>query len=63
MAIDNLARDRTVVTVAHRLHTVKKADRILVMDKGRLIEHGNHDQLMVANGLYRALVDARGLVI
>ena len=63
MAIDNLARDRTIVTVAHRLHTVKKADRILVMDKGRLIEHGNHDQLMVANGLYRALVDARGLVI
>ena len=47
-----ISRDRTVFVIAHRLSTVRNADRILVLDKGILAEQGNHDQLMVERGLY-----------
>jgi HlyB family type I secretion system ABC transporter len=47
-----IGRDRTVFAIAHRLSTVRNADRILVLDKGILAEQGNHDQLMAERGLY-----------
>ncbi|HEX3761954.1 MAG TPA: peptidase domain-containing ABC transporter [Kofleriaceae bacterium] len=57
--IENLERQRcTRITVAHRLSTVRNADLIVVMDKGRIIEQGNHHQLLAASGLYARLVAA-----
>jgi ATP-binding cassette, subfamily B, bacterial len=57
--IENLERQRcTRVTVAHRLSTVRNADLIVVMDKGRIVEQGNHNQLINAGGLYSRLVQA-----
>ncbi len=52
-----LARDRTLLTVAHRLATVRNTDRILVLDHGRITEQGRHDELMRANGLYQRMTD------
>lgn len=51
-----ICQGRTVLIVAHRLSTVRQADRILVMEKGRLAEQGSHDELLVQNGLYANLV-------
>ncbi|WP_245413394.1 ABC transporter ATP-binding protein [Mangrovicella endophytica] len=48
-------RDRTVISIAHRLSTVRHADRIVVLEAGRIVEQGNHDQLVAANGRYRQL--------
>jgi ABC-type bacteriocin/lantibiotic exporter with double-glycine peptidase domain len=57
--IENLERQRcTRITVAHRLSTVRNADLIVVMDKGRIVEQGNHQQLVNAGGLYARLVQA-----
>ena len=57
--IENLERQRcTRITVAHRLSTVRNADLIVVMDKGRIIEQGNHHQLLAHGGLYARLVAA-----
>ena len=47
-----IAINRTTLTIAHRLSTIADADQILVMDHGRIIEHGNHQQLLAANGAY-----------
>ena len=55
-ALDRLARGRTTVVIAHRLSTVRDADRILVFDEGRLVETGTHDALLAGSGLYRRLV-------
>lgn len=52
-AIDNLCRGRTVFMIAHRLWTLKSADRILVLDKGTVVQNGSHDELMNVPGLYR----------
>ncbi|WP_231605225.1 ABC transporter ATP-binding protein [Micromonospora sp. HK10] len=54
-ALDELARGRTVVTIAHRLSTVRHADRIAVLDHGRIVESGSHDTLLGRNGRYAAL--------
>ena len=54
-ALDKLAHNRTCLVIAHRLATVRMADLILVLDKGRVVEQGNHDQLCAANGLYARL--------
>jgi ATP-binding cassette, subfamily B, bacterial len=57
--IHALERQRcTRITVAHRLSTVRNSDLIVVMDKGRIVEQGNHDQLLAHNGLYAKLVQA-----
>ena len=53
-ALDRLRRDRTTLTIAHRLATVRGADRILVVEKGQIVESGSHDQLLVQNGRYAA---------
>ncbi|NJR52205.1 MAG: ATP-binding cassette domain-containing protein, partial [Leptolyngbyaceae cyanobacterium CSU_1_3] len=47
-----ISRGRTIVIIAHRLSTVRNADRILVLDQGVLVEQGSHDQLIALQGLY-----------
>ncbi|MEL7257514.1 MAG: ABC transporter transmembrane domain-containing protein [Pseudomonadota bacterium] len=54
-AVDALAKERTTVIVAHRLATVKKADRIIVLDSGRVVAEGTHDALVAEGGLYARL--------
>ena len=54
-ALESLARGRTSVTIAHRLSTAARADEILVFDRGRLVEHGSHDELVARNGVYGGL--------
>lgn len=51
-AIDILQKNRTSIIIAHRLSTIEKADRILVIDDGKVVEDGNHQSLMSANGIY-----------
>ncbi|MCJ8238277.1 ABC transporter transmembrane domain-containing protein [Peteryoungia algae] len=55
MALDGLMRDRTTIVIAHRLATVLKADRILVLDDGRIVEEGTHQSLIQQGGLYAKL--------
>ena len=54
-ALDRLMACRTTLVIAHRLATVRQADRIIVMDQGRIVEQGNHDTLTLAGGLYARL--------
>ncbi|MXN91848.1 ATP-binding cassette domain-containing protein [Flavobacterium sp. Sd200] len=55
-ALDNMMKNRTSVVIAHRLSTIQKADKIVVMQKGRIVEHGTHDELIALNGTYNKLV-------
>ncbi|MCJ8324340.1 MAG: ABC transporter transmembrane domain-containing protein [Hyphomicrobiales bacterium] len=55
-ALENLAKGRTTLIVAHRLSTIRDADRILVIDEGEIVEQGDHQQLMKKNGTYAKLV-------
>jgi ATP-binding cassette subfamily B protein len=54
-AFDALAEGRTTITIAHRLSTVRDADQIVVIDRGRVVEAGTHTSLLAADGRYAAL--------
>ena len=58
-AIDNLMKDRTVLVIAHRLSTVQNADKIVVINEGKVVESGSHEQLIAQNGAYAALYQAQ----
>ena len=57
-AFDKLMNNRTSIVVAHRLSTVENADRIIVMDKGRIVEEGSHKQLLETGGFYHSLYNS-----
>ncbi len=57
-AMDKICKNRTVIIIAHRLSTIKKADKIVVLEKGRIVESGSHSELSLTNdGLYKKLID------
>ena len=58
-ALDNLVRGRTTIAIAHRLSTLRKADRLVVMDKGLIVEEGTHDTLIEKQGAYWRLYEAQ----
>ena len=60
-ALDKLMSSRTTIAIAHRLSTIKNADEIIVMDEGRIVERGRHDELIALNGYYRKLHDMQSL--
>lgn len=61
-AISKLMKNRTSLVIAHRLSTIQHADEIIVLSKGEIVERGNHQQLIAANGIYRKLHDMQGFV-
>lgn len=58
-ALSELTRGRTIVTIAHRLATIRNADQILVVDDGRIAERGTHGELMKRHGVYRRFIEIR----
>ncbi len=60
-ALDRLMSNRTTIAIAHRLSTIKNADEIIVMDEGRIVERGRHEELLEMNGFYKKLNDMQAL--
>ena len=58
-AIDALTKEKTIIMIAHRLKTVRNADKILVIDNGKIAQQGTHDELMKTEGIYRSFVESR----
>ena len=56
-AINNMMQNRTSIVIAHRLSTIRHADEIIVLQKGSIVERGNHDELLAQNGYYRKLIE------
>jgi subfamily B ATP-binding cassette protein MsbA len=56
VALENMMQNRTSIVIAHRLSTIQKADKIVVLQKGRIVEQGTHDELIALNGTYNKLV-------
>ena len=62
-AVDALTKEKTIIMIAHRLKTVRHADQIAVVDKGRIVQRGTHEQLMAQEGIYRRFVAARSQAV
>ena len=62
-AIEALTHDKTILMIAHRLKTVRHADQILVVDQGRIVQRGTHEELMAQPGIYRSFVDQRSQAV
>ena len=62
-AVDALTKEKTIIMIAHRLKTVRHADQIAVVDKGRIVQLGTHEQLMAQEGIYRRFVAARSQAV
>ncbi len=58
-AVEALTKEKTIIMIAHRLKTVRHADQIVVVDKGRIVQRGNHEQLMRQEGIYKRFIDTR----
>ena len=58
-AINALTKEKTILMIAHRLKTVRNADTIFVVDKGKIVQQGTHDELVKSEGIYRRFVDSR----
>ncbi len=58
-AIEELTREKTIIMIAHRLKTVRRADRIFVVDKGRIVQSGTHEELIREGGIYKNFVEGR----
>ena len=58
-AIRELTKEKTVIMIAHRLKTVRNADQIVVIDKGRIVEQGKHDELVKHGGIYARFINSR----
>ena len=58
-AVENLTREKTIIMIAHRLKTVRHADQIIVIDKGRIVQRGDHEALMAEEGIYRSFISGR----
>lgn len=60
-ALDSASENRTTIVIAHKLATIRKADNIVVMSKGKIMEQGRHEELVSRNGIYATLVEAQDL--
>ena len=58
-AVRELTQEKTVILIAHRLKTVRRADQILMVDRGQIVQRGTHEELMAQGGLYRRFVAER----
>ena len=58
-AVESLTKEKTVIMIAHRLKTVEHADQIFVIDHGRIVQHGRHDELLREDGIYRRFIGER----
>lgn len=56
-ALANLMQNRTSIVIAHRLSTIRKADKIVVMERGRIVQAGTHDELIESGGVYKRLYE------
>jgi subfamily B ATP-binding cassette protein MsbA len=60
-ALDRLMTNRTAIVIAHRLSTIRKADKIIVLQDGKIMEEGNHETLIALNGAYARFVELQNL--
>lgn len=58
-AIESLMKDKTIIMIAHRLKTIRRADQILVVDEGRIVQKGTHEELIAAEGIYKSFIELR----
>ena len=61
-AIDDLSKDKTIITIAHHLNTIRNSDQIIVMDKGVVLDAGSHEELMKRCEFYKDMVEAQNKV-